>query len=224
MSGGAWTLHWLEAEGSLAPWRDRIEAEVVAAAEAVGRAVPRPPIDLLLQVVPGGGIPGLGLGGHAFRRGRIDLAFDPGAPELARSLAGDLLRRLVAHEAHHCLRHAGAGYGRTLGEALVSEGLADHFAEELFGPPPLPWTAPFTATERDQVLARAEPLLRAPRYDHAAWFYADGKGPLPRWAGYRLGYGLIAAHLSAYPMVLASGLAGAPGRDLLDDAWPRLRP
>ncbi|MDO9711672.1 DUF2268 domain-containing putative Zn-dependent protease [Paracraurococcus lichenis] len=223
MSDGAWTLHWLEAEGSLAPWRDRIEAEVAAAAEAVGRAVPRPRVDLVIQAVPGGGIPGLGIGSHAFRRGRIDLTFDPGSADLPRSLAGDLLRRMVAHEAHHCLRHAGPGYGRTLGEALVSEGLADHFAGELFGPPPLPWNAPFTEAERGEVLARAEPLLRAPRYDHAAWFYADGRS-LPRWAGYRLGYLLVGAHLAAHPMARPSGLAGAPGRDLLDDAWPRLRP
>jgi hypothetical protein len=224
MTDGAWTLHWLEAEGSLAPWRSQIEGEIAAASEAVGRAVPRPAIDIVLQAVPRGGIPGLGIGGHAFRRGRIDLTFDPGSADLPRSLSGDLLRRMVVHEAHHCLRHAGPGYGRSLGAALVSEGLADHFAEELFGPPPLPWTAPLSPEERAAVVARAEPLLWAPRYDHAAWFFADGRGALPRWAGYRLGYMLVAAHRAANPMALPSGLAGAPARDLLDDAWPRLRP
>lgn len=129
MSGG-WTLHWLEAEGDLAPWRPRIVHEVEAARDAIGRAVP----------------------------------------------------------------------------------------------PPLPWTTPFTEAERAAVLDRAAPLLHGPRCDHPAWFFADRRRGLPVRAGYRLGSLLVGAHLSAHPLASLSGLAGAPGHGILDDAWPRLRP
>ena len=49
------------------------------------------------------------------------------------------LRRHVAHEVHYCLRMGGPGYGRSLGEALVSEGLAGRFVAKLFGNAPEPW-------------------------------------------------------------------------------------
>ncbi|MES0476805.1 MULTISPECIES: DUF2268 domain-containing putative Zn-dependent protease [Citrobacter freundii complex] len=40
---------------------------------------------------------------------------------------------------HHAARWQGPGYGSTLGEALVSKGLADHFSLELFGGEPELW-------------------------------------------------------------------------------------
>ncbi len=48
---------------------------------------------------------------------------DRGA-RLAASLDDGAFRRTIAHVVHRCLRMAEPGYGRTLGEALVSQGLA----------------------------------------------------------------------------------------------------
>lgn len=82
----------------------------------------------------------------------FSLTIDPANPNFAHSLRDGDLRRAVAHEAHRCMRMAGPGYGWSLGEALVSEGLAGHFASRLFDSPPAPWECAVT----DEVL-RAKP-------------------------------------------------------------------
>ena len=69
----------------------------------------------------------------AYRPGLFGLTLDPDNPQFATCISDGTLRRQVAHEVHHCLRMAGPGYGRVLGEALVSEGLAGHFTRRLLG-------------------------------------------------------------------------------------------
>ena len=58
----------------------------------------------------------------------FSMTLDPDNPNFAASLEGGAVHRHIVHEVHHCLRMAGPGYGWTLGEALVSEGLAGQFA------------------------------------------------------------------------------------------------
>lgn len=134
-----WRLHWLEAEGDLGPWREQIASEVETAWAIMVRQVNTPPLDILVQRLPGAVIPEIGMVGHAYRKGLFALTLDPENPRFAASLGEGALRRHVTHEAHHCLRMAGPGYGRTLGEALVSEGLAGQFTGWLFGNAPEPW-------------------------------------------------------------------------------------
>ncbi|WP_406721174.1 DUF2268 domain-containing putative Zn-dependent protease [Thioclava litoralis] len=52
-------------------------------------------------------------------------------------MRGDLLRVLL-HEYHHVLRGDGPGYGRSLEEALVSEGLAQLFVHQVLDVLPAP--------------------------------------------------------------------------------------
>lgn len=153
-----WTLHWLEAEGDLRPWRAAIEAEVGAAHAAVSKLLKPPRLDILVQRLAGAVIPEIGMVGHAYRRGLFALTLDPDSLHFAIALAGGALRRQVTHEVHHCLRMAGPGYGRTLGEALVSEGLAGHFTRLLFGNPPELWERAVDAGE-----LRAHLPARSPR-------------------------------------------------------------
>ena len=80
---------------------------------------------------------------------------------------------------------AGPGYGWTLGEALVSEGLAGQFVTRLFGTPPDPRECAVT----DAVLEADLPdnaTLISNGQDHRAWFDGFG-GRYPRWLGYTLG-------------------------------------
>lgn len=45
-------------------------------------------------------------------------------------------------------------------------------------------------------------------YDHPAWFYGSDR-KVPRWAGYTLGYNLVASYLAKHPKVLPSKLISA---------------
>lgn len=118
-----WRLHWLEAEGDLSPWRVRIAADVAEARARLSTLTAPPPLDVLIARRTGGFvIPEVGLGGVAYLPSLFQLACDPSNAAFEASLTGGAATRLALHEAHHCLRMAGPGYGRTLGEALASAG------------------------------------------------------------------------------------------------------
>lgn len=152
------------------------------------------PLDILVQRLPGAVIPESGMVGHAYRKGLFALTLDPDNPHFAASLEQGALRRQVAHEVHHCLCMAGPGYGRTLGEALVSEGLAGQFTGRLFGNPPEPWER---AVDEDVLRAHLPnaTALAASDYNHHAWFFGTG-GYRPRWLGYMLGYCIVGKWLA----------------------------
>lgn len=147
-----------------------------------------PDFDLVVKADPEGCIPGLGVGGFAPTPGLIEIKLDPGR------FAAPMLIRTLLHEMHHLIRWDGPGYGRSLGEALVSEGLAGHFVLQVLGGEPDRWDA--TTPAQGSVRAAMNEWSRRD-YDHARWFF--GGGDLRKWTGYGLGHRLIAEHLSRNP-------------------------
>jgi len=141
-------------------------------------------------------IPGWGLGGYTTGPESIEIVVDPSHPELARVLQ-DRLPQIVAHELHHSVRWRGPGPYNTLLEALVFEGLADHFAFELTGAPLPPWTQTFPEPETDLYLDRARAELDRP-FDFEAWFFGIGTD-LPQWTGYTLGFRIVRDYMAANP-------------------------
>ena len=208
-----WRLHWLEAEGDLTPWRDVILAEVEAAKIAIARLMPPCTLDILIWRRASPVIPEIGMGGMCRGKYLFELGLDPSNPNFAASLNDGALRRQVAHEAHHCMRNVAIGYGATLGEALVSEGLAGRFVERIFGTAPEPWeSAMDEATLRAHLPDNA--LLSSFDYNHATWFYGQD-ARLPRWIGYTLGYRIVGDWLAAVPAPDAATWAGVPADAVL---------
>lgn len=211
-----WRLHWLEAEGELEPWRRQIVAEIEATKAVVSRLVAPPRLDILIQRIAGWVIPEIGMVGHTYRRSLFALTLDPDNPNFASSIGDGNLRRQVAHEVHHCLRNAGPGYGNSLGEALVSEGLAGHFVTRLFATPSEPWEHAVDSTGARRLFP--DPVtLASTDYDHRAWFFGVG-GKYPRWLGYTLGYMIVGRWLETVPGADGATLVGAAATDVLS-AW-----
>jgi len=198
-----WRLHWLEASGDLDPWRSTIAEEVEIARKAIAGVLPVSPLDILVQRLPGAVIPETGTTGLAMRPGLFSLTIDPDNPNFSRALRNGDLRRTVAHEAHHCLRMAGPGYGWTLGEALVSEGLAGQFVSRLFTSQPEPWECAVTNG-----------------HDHRAWFFGLG-GRYPRWLGYTLGYHIVGDWLEAGADLSGDAWINVPAHVVIDAARGR---
>ena len=207
-----WTLHWLNARGAVTPYIAAVDAAVADVRRRAAPVVTLPSLDLVVSAVPGRGIRETGHVGHSFYPGAIFLTLDPDNPRLADNL-GEPLARMIAHELNHALRWETVGYGATLGEALVSEGLAGQFVAQLFASPPEPWEQALEGTELGTVVRAAQEELHAPRYDHNAWFF--GAGRHPRWAGYRLGYALVGEWLAAKPDRTASGAISVPASEIL---------
>lgn len=142
-------------------------------------------------------IPGIGVGGFANpATGDVSVWIDKAPPGGLKAALETWVPATLAHELHHSSRiRMGPGYWITLAEALVTEGLADHFAAEAFpDTPPQPWDHALSAEQEAELWQKAQPILDVPRgYNHRAWFLGDGD--LPRWAGYTLGYRIAEAYL-----------------------------
>jgi uncharacterized protein YjaZ len=221
MMDRTWTLHWLQAAGSLAPWRARIRAEIEAAFTACARVVVPPRVDIVIHQIPHWPVQERGFGGSAPSRTTMFLGFDTSNPAMETGLVNGL-RRVVAHEAHHCLRHAGPGYGTTLEETLVSEGLADHFVIELFGGTPEPWCVALDERQLQEAAAQAEPLLQSQAPDMQRWLL-DGGVWLPHWTGYSLGWHVVGSYLAREPGARPSRLARIPAETIMAHGWRELR-
>ncbi len=149
-------------------------------------------------------IPGWGVGGFTLNAANVELAVDP---RLDDALLAQRLPQMAAHELHHVARYRGPGYGQTLLEALVSEGLADHYAVDLLAIVP-PWSRALSASDLELWLERAREELDSPGYDHGAWFI--GRGTMPVWAGYSIGFELVSRYRAAHPGATAASLVDTP--------------
>ncbi len=217
-------LHFLQAEGSLTPWRDVLRLRSNSVAERISKIVPsefgRHEVDVVIQHLPDETVPELGIGGSCFRRGLVTISLDPGARGFEDHLTSGVFDRTLAHELHHAMRWRTSGYGLSLGDALVSEGLADVFSEMVSGISAPPWTSALTENDLSLVLDRAEDEINSFHYDHATWFF--GTGDLPRWAGYSIGYRLVRLFTQENPDISANGLVDAPSALFLA-AWTKLK-
>lgn len=154
-------------------------------------------------------IPEKGHLGYAPERGLIYVTVDPENPYL-RANPSQALERMLAHELHHSSRWDGPGYGKTLGEALVSEGLAGHFAQEVYGGEREPWEQ-LPASTLCPYFSKAQADWQSANYDHAEWFF--GSQEFPAWVGYSLGYEIVRRYLAAHDDARASKLVHADAAD-----------
>ncbi len=200
----AWSVHFLNASGRLDALVEPVSGAIHHARTRAEQIVGPYEIDIVVQEIPGAVIPELGHVGHAPRGDLIYLTVDTGNPNLEDNL-GEPLERVVAHELHHVMRWKGPGYGATLGEVLVSEGLAGHFVRQLYRSEPEPWECAVPTDGLTDIAELAAANWASLRYDHAEWFF--GRGELPRWAGYTLGYALVDAFLEKHRDTTAAVLA-----------------
>ena len=156
-------------------------------------------------------IPGWGIGGYTTSPTTVEIIVDPAYSGLAQVLP-QRLPHIAAHEFHHAVRGRGPGYGFTLFENMISEGLADHFGIELLGGPLPPWSDAFGEDQTQRYLDRARPEFDSMTFDFNAWFFGIGTD-LPRWTGYTLGYRLVDDYQRRNPGRSAAQLVNTPADD-----------
>ena len=170
---------------------DRIKLAVTE----ISRIIDFKDVEFRVMVFPERTLPSKGMSGAAPNTGQIYILLNPEHPRLHKSLDEELVATL-AHEYHHTLRHRTVGYGSTLFEAIVSEGLADHFTVEVTGDDP-PWATPFAEEDLAYWRAEAEKVWFNHEYDHQAWFIGLNSD-IPRGTGYALGRRIILEFLTKH--------------------------
>lgn len=205
-------LHILDAARRLRPYRRSLKRGFRVARARVPRLLPVGDVDVVMQELPALTIAETGVGGYSPAADILYIYCNPAHPQFRSSLDRELVP-MIAHEMLHCVRWRGPGYGATLGEALVSEGLAMH-VESLFR-----GHAPFYGTTVDdagltRMLERARPLFDSTDYGHAAWFIGSEERDIPRYGGYALGYRIVANGLRRLGLHVAAAW-DRPARDFL---------
>ena len=188
--------------------QDAITAKAREAVALVNEIMPVEEIKITVRASAQNAIPEIGVGGYNPDRNEVIISFDPNFPDLDQTIEEELAFQF-AHEMHHAKRRRAVGYGSTLLQAAVSEGLADCFAEEVTNKSPSPWSLALTGDDLDLWLANAMDVWNESGYDHAQWFLGSTQD-IPRWTGYAIGYKLVKDFIMANPDRKASDLFDEP--------------
>ena len=138
----------------------------------------------------GGVIPEVGVGGYSASPNLLYVRIDPNFRGITKTLDVSL-RSTIAHEMNHCVRSFLRGPEKTLLEAIISEGLADHFDIEVNGGEPKPWDTSVKPSRFSAIKKKIKPELNKEEYDNALWFFGANEKNVPRWAGYSLGFEVV---------------------------------
>lgn len=176
----------------------------------IQQAMPVDRLDIRIVDKPSLVITGQAAGGFNPSAWEVEVAIRRNASE--EEIKNDFIA-VLAHEIHHAKRRRSVGYGETLLEAIISEGLADHFALEITGSDPYPWSVALPESELAEWTTEAKEVWHDP-YNHNVWFFgADGR--VPYWAGYSIGFHLVEEFLVNHPYLNASMLHDAPATTLV---------
>ena len=199
---------YLEDGGQLDAQRQTIEEKLQEAVTRVNAIMPTEGINFRVRASSKDVIPEIGVGGFNPAADEVILWIDPLFPQLNQSLDVELAP-IIAHEMHHAKRRRSVGYGTTLLEALISEGLADSFSIELMGITPPLWSTALTGSELDNWTEIARNSWGEPSYNHPKWFFGTSD-EIPRWAGYAIGYKLVQDYLDKNTTATPSNLHDEP--------------
>jgi hypothetical protein len=195
----------------------RVDVDQVVSSElqAVAPALRSPRATVNIVVNPRAAIPEVGVGGFTNpQTGVVTVSLDPNSRIGADGTLRVWLPVTLGHELNHSTRVLdGPGYGKTLLETIVTEGLADEFSRSLNpSSPAIPWDAVLTPRQQHELWARAQGQATNLQV-HAEWFF--GTGAVPRWAGYTLGAHVVAAYRARNPGASWQALTRLPADQII---------
>jgi uncharacterized protein YjaZ len=203
-------IYVLSASKEIRPYSEVMKSIAKNTIASVEKLLPINDIDIIFYNNPRATIDEIGgIGGFTPNENLIFISLNPIHPSFSNALKNEL-SFIVAHELHHTIRWQKQVEGDTLLEAMVFEGLADHFAQELTGRnKPSIYSCALTSEQKKTFFKKASGEWLKSSYDNNLWFFGSEPEVVPRWTGYTLGYDLVATYLHNHPEATASMLARA---------------
>lgn len=197
-------LYILKATGRLSSYIKDIEDIFSEGEKKITNVLPVKNVDVVVMDNPDYTIAETGIGGHTYSPNYIVISLNPDFPNFKNALEKELMDT-IAHELHHAARWQTIGYGETLLEAMVSEGLADHFAIEITKRKDMhPWDEALNIEQCKQLIEKAKKEYNNNNYDHDVWFFGSKEKGIPKWTAYTLGFQLVNIYLKNHPDTKAS--------------------
>jgi hypothetical protein len=164
---------------------------VASALNHINALLPGPPTAIVVQIgKPSQLVPHTGVNGFTSpATGQIILQLGRTAqPPLAQTLHLWLPRDL-AHEVNHSVRIlGGTGFGSTLLQQTISEGIATAFDQAAFPGPPDPFGQAITRAQECTLWEKVQPRLGAANL-YNLWMFG-GPG-VPPWTAFTIGYHIV---------------------------------
>lgn len=209
-------LHILNASGKLSPYIKEIQNIFDEAVVKITNNIPVSNVDIAIVDNPFSTIPEIGIGGHAMTANYVVISLDHEFNNFKKTLESELTDTL-AHELSHAVRWQKIEYPyNNLLEALITEGLADHFANQITKREDLHlWDKVLTSGQVSKLLKKAKEEYFNKNYNHYEWFFGSKEKGIPRWTGYTLGYSLVAEYLKKNPDKKPSQLYSLKAEDFI---------
>lgn len=104
----------------------------------------------------------------------------------------------------------------TLLDAMVAEGIADHFATRMSSNPPPPWTDALTAPQATHLWPRVRRRLEVSDMNEIRRVLFGDGDRIPTWTGYTLGYRIVNGYLQNHPAAQFGALVGLSGKAVFE--------
>jgi Predicted Zn-dependent protease (DUF2268) len=175
----------------------------VLAGHALGHInalLPGPKTTITVSYAPAGKlIPQTGTDGATGRNGIITVVFGSTRQVSVGKAVSAWLPRTLSHEVDHSVRIlAGPGFGQSLLQQIISEGISSVFDEAAFPGPPNPWDRAISPGQECALWRTATPRLGNPGLYDLWMFGGDG---VPHWTGLTIGYDIVTDYRDRHPQV-----------------------
>ena len=182
-----------------------LSRSVTHSLDRIGRLLPGPHTDILMvdgtQVIPHTGVGG----DTSLTTGQVRITLDVKQnPRALRQSLRVWVAQALSHEVNHSVRiQTGPGFGTTLLDQMISEGVASAFDIQVQPTIHLPWTDALTNHRERVMWNRARSLLNhTGLYD--PWFF--GGGGVPYDTALQIGYHIVRDYLNRHPKATAASL------------------
>lgn len=108
----------------------------------------------------------------------------------------------IYHEVSHVVRASTIGYGETLLDSFIQEGIACFVEQSIMPERTIPYIQKIENEHLFWLQARKHFSQKITSKLHSDWFF--GTGALPNWIGYRLGYLIVQQFMNTHAIRLAT--------------------
>jgi len=174
------------ADGSLEKHIQLIQSAFHRAVDVATNVLKLDKVDIVCLNDKNAVIPEIGIGGYTPSRHLVYLYIDP-----LFNIEEDEIFYTLCHEFNHARRYDGPGFGKTLFDSMIFEGLATAFEDEISDHKAFLPTFLRNREDTIALLAKSEPSFQSTDFIYHNWFISDPNKVIPRWAGYEMGFYLV---------------------------------
>lgn len=206
-------VHILKASGRLSPFLHGIEKCIATAIKKTREKLPIENVDIVVYDGIIDVTAGFCHSARTLNPYTVKITLDPKFPNFEKALEKEL-PSTISHELYHTVRWKKIDVGETLLEAIIFEGLASRFEQEVWGGKPPAWVRALSSRELLRIMKVAKQEFYNAKYNYHRWFFGTGK--FPRWTGYSLGYFLVSEYIKKHPTQTAATLVGKPANTFIE--------